>query len=339
MDAPPYPLRLSRRRFVRGAGVTGFGLLAGCGRLPGQAPGLARAPRVTLFAAGEGPVASGPNAAAFREGLHALGYTEGQNVILSFVTGDGREDRLDTLADELNGLAPDVIVSAGEPAIRAAQQATAKVPIIMAVSRDPVSSGLVASLARPGDRITGLSMLGVQLGGKRIDLLREIVPHLSQVTAIGPPASLPEFAEAAAAAQTLGVRLRFLDVHRPEDFARVVDAARSQGADAVMTLAAPLTNSHATEIAELVLAARLPTVHDRRSFVAAGGLLGYGPSIPGLWRRAAYYVDRILKGTKPADLPVEQPTTFDLVINLKTAQALGLTIPQHVLLQATEVIQ
>jgi putative tryptophan/tyrosine transport system substrate-binding protein len=333
MAADFHGLNLSRRRFVQGAGLAGLGLLAGCGRWPGQAPASAQVPKVGIMNA----IPS--SAEAFRQGMAALGYVDGQNIILEYRSVGAREELLPEAAAELARLPVDVIVAGGDPPIRAAVEATTTIPIVMAVSRDPVASGFITSLAHPGANITGLSYLSVQLTGKRLELLQQTVSRSARVVALGPPSALPEWREAEDASRALGLQLQFLEVHRPDDLAEAIEGAIRDGSDALLVLGSPLTAGQHWRIAELAVANRLPAIYDRREFAEAGGLMAYGPRITGLWSRSAYYVDRILKGTKPADLPVEQPREFDFVINLKTAQALGLTIPQHVLLQATEVIQ
>jgi putative ABC transport system substrate-binding protein len=323
----------SRRLFVQGVGVVSVALLAGCGRLPGQAQTPARVPLVGILNA----IPS--SAEAFRQGIRALGYVEGQNIVLEYRSVGAREDLLPDAAAELARLPVDVIVVGGDPPIRAAVEATNTIPIVMAVSRDPVGSGFIASLAHPGGTVTGLSYLSVQLTGKRLELLQQALPRVARVAALGPPSTLPEWREAEAAGRALGLQLQFLEVHGPEDLERGLEVATHESVEALLVLTSPLTAGQYRLIAELAVARGLGAIYDRREFAEAGGLMAYGPSIAGLWSRSAYYVDKILKGTKPADLPVEQAREFDFAINLKTAQALGLTIPPHVLLQATEVIQ
>jgi putative tryptophan/tyrosine transport system substrate-binding protein len=323
----------SRRQLVQGAGAVGLGLLAGCGRLPWQALPATRLPQVGLLNA----IPS--SAEAFRQGLHELGYVEGQNLAIEYRFVGSSDELLPAVAAELVRLPVDVIVVGGDPAIRAVMEATATIPIVMAVSRDPVGSGFIANLARPGGTVTGLSFVSVQLTPKRLELLQQVLPGVSRVAALGPPSTLPEWHEAEAAGRALGVHLQFLEVNGAADLERGLELAAQASVEAVLVLTSPLTANEHRLIAELAAARGLAAIFDRREFAEAGGLMAYGPSIPGQWRRAAYYVDRLLKGTRPADLPVEQPMTFQFVINAKTAQALSLTIPPHVLLQATEVIR
>jgi putative ABC transport system substrate-binding protein len=325
--------RQSRRQFVGGAGAAGLALVAGCGRLPGQEQQPARVPRVGVLNA----IPS--SAEAFRQGLHELGYVVGQNIAIEYRSVGAREELLPEAAADLVRLPVDVIVVGGDPPIRAAIEATDTIPVVMAVSRDPVGSGFIASLARPGGTVTGLSYLSLQLTAKRLELLQQAVPRVSRVAALGPPSTLPEWREAEAAARALGVQLQFLEVHGSDDLERGFEVAANESVEALLVLTSPLTAGQHGLIAELAAARRLAVIFDRREFAAAGGLMAYGPNIPGLWSRAAYYVDRILRGTKPADLPVEQPMTFDFVVNMKTAQALGITFPNEIMLQVTEVIQ
>jgi putative tryptophan/tyrosine transport system substrate-binding protein len=325
--------KLSRRQVVMGG--AGLGLLAGCGRLPWQGPGPARTPRVGVL------VPTGDNRAidAFQQGLREQGYGNGQNLVLKVRRADGHEERLPDLAAELVRLAVDVIVTIGEPAIRAASEATETIPIIMASSRDPVGSRLVESLARPGGNITGLSQMTQQLAGKRLELLTQAVSPIAPVAVLGPATSAFEFRGVEEAAQLLGVQLRFLEVLGADEFEGAFANAREERVGAVLVLVSPLTVANFPLIAGLAVARQLPTIFDRLEFVQAGGLMGYGPNQSDLWRRSAVYVDKILRGAKPADLPVELPMRFDFVVNTKTAQALGLTFPPEILLQVTEVIQ
>jgi len=246
------------------------------------------------------------------------------------------------LAAELVRLQVAVIVAAGG-AVNTAKDATNTIPIVMPTSGDPVGQGLVTSLARPGGNITGLTTLSSsEIAGKRLQLLKEIVPEASRVAVLWNPgnaAKVLEFKQAQVAAAALGLTLQSLEVRGPNDFDSAFNAAAAGHVDALDALSEALINAHATRITDFALKSRLPSVFEQRELVEAGGLISYGPNVTDLYRRAATYVDRILKGAKPADLPVEQPTRFDFVINLKTAQALGLTIPQSILMQATEVIQ
>ncbi len=279
---------------------------------------------------------------AFRQGLRDLGYVEGQNITIEFREAGGRPERLPDLAAELLRLKVDVLVARGTQAILAAKQATSTIPIVMAASSDPVGTGLVASLARPGGNITGLSFISPELSGKRLELLKEVHPGASRVAVLWNPADPPralELRETEAAARMLGVTLLSWEVRGPDDLEGAFVAMARRRAGAVITFADPITTAHRKRIVDLVAKHRLPGMYGTRAFVEAGGLMSYGANLPDLFRRSAAYVDKILKGTKPADLPVEQPTRFELVINLKTAKALGLTIPQSILIRAEEVIR
>jgi putative ABC transport system substrate-binding protein len=332
---------ISRRQFVQGVGVAGLGLLAGCGRWPWQAEPAAKIPRVGFLYPLS--LAAPPDyLESFRQGLHERGYVEGQNIELVVRSAEGEYERLPALAAELVRLPVDVIVASAVPGIQAAQQATSTIPIVMASVVDARETGLVASLARPRENITGLSNMAPVLAAKQLELLKEAVPGLSQVAVLWDPANpgnTPQLRAVAGAAAALGVRLQPVEVRDPDELDGAFQAMLNEQADGLIVLVDVMLFIHRAPIADLAGKSRLPAVYGRREHVEAGGLMGYAPNLSDMYRRAAYYVDRILKGTKPADLPVEQPREFDFVINLKTAQALGLTIPQHVLLQATEVIQ
>jgi putative tryptophan/tyrosine transport system substrate-binding protein len=325
--------RLNRRAFVLGAGTTGLGLVAGCGQWPWPAQAPAKVPRVGILNA----IPS--SAEALQQGLRGFGYVEGENIALDFRFVGAREDLLPEAAADLVRLAADVIVVGGDPGIRAAMEASATIPIVMAVSRDPVGSGFIASLARPGGSVTGLSFLSIQLAAKRLELLQQAVPQLTRVAVLGPPSTVPEWREVEAAGRTLGMQLQFLEVDSPDELARGLELAMNQRVEGLVVLASPLTVSQHRRIADLAAAHRLAAIFDRRELAEAGGLMAYGPNVSALWSRAGYYVDRVLRGTKPADLPVEQPMTFEFAVNLKTAQALGITFPNEIMLQVTEVIQ
>jgi putative tryptophan/tyrosine transport system substrate-binding protein len=281
---------------------------------------------------------------AFRQGLRELGYVEGKNINFEFRSADGKLERLPNLAAELVRLKVDIIVTAGAPSARAAMGATVTIPIVMMQVGDPVGSGFVASLARPGGNITGLSALAPELSGKRLELLKEIVPKLSRVAVFGTSAS-PDNAqslrEVEIAAKALDVKLQYLDVVLgSKDIETAFRAATKARAEAVlMMVAGSIVGAHQTQIFELAAKSRLPVIYTARQVVEFGGLMNYGVNIEDLDRRAATYVDKILKGAKPADLPVEQPTKFELVINLKTAKQIGLTIPPNVLARADKVIK
>jgi putative ABC transport system substrate-binding protein len=307
--------------------------------LTSQAQHAAKVPRLGLLMPGS---ASGyaSRIEAFRHGLRDLGYVEGRNITLEYRFAEGQADRLPALVAELVRLPVDVLVVDGTVAIRPAQQANTTIPIVM-VAGDPVGAGLVASLAHPGGNITGLSIMIPDLSGKRLEILKEAVPNLSRVAALwhrDAPVG-PYITETQAAAQALGLQLQSLEVRSPNEFDQAFAAMTREHADALVVLSNPLFFGHRRQLAELAVKHRLPAIFLFREYVEAGGLMAYGANLNAMYRRAAYYVDRILKGTKPADLPVEQPVKFELVINLKTAQALDLTIPPTLLFQADEVIK
>jgi ABC-type uncharacterized transport system substrate-binding protein len=281
---------------------------------------------------------------AFRQGLRELGYIEGQNLVIEWRFAEGRLERLPELAAELVQLPVDVLVVAGgDPVIRAAQQATHTLPIVFAGQSDPVGAGSIASLAQPSGNLTGLDTFSVELYGKRLELLKELVPQVARIAVLANPnnpATARAVREVQRAAQALGVQLHIIEVRSPDAFEHAFAAITRAGVDALLVLTDPLTlERHVSAIVALARQTRLPAMYPWKSYVEAGGLMVYGASLPDIHRRTAYYVDRILRGTKPADLPVEQPTAFELVINLKTAKELGLTIPPLLLFQATEVIR
>ncbi|HEY7062330.1 MAG TPA: ABC transporter substrate-binding protein [Chloroflexota bacterium] len=341
MAADTRGLPVSRRQLLlAGLALAGNGLLAGCAMplLPGQRS--AKVPRIGYLAVGsrEGRAFL---IDGFLQGLREHGYTEGQNVLIEYRFSQNDDTRLPALAAELVALKVDLIMTSGAPASFAAARATRTIPVILGgIATDPVEAGLVASLAHPGGNVTGMSQMSSQLSGKRLELLKDIVPGLARVAVFwNPPnpALGPVLKELEAAA--LGLELQCLEVRVPEDFPGAFAAAGQQRADALIMPGDPLTTNRANVVADLALQHRLPAMMEYRHFVVAGGLLSVGVDLADLYRRSAEHVDKILKGAKPADLPVQQPTMFEFVINLQTAQALGLTIPQHVLLQATEVIQ
>jgi putative tryptophan/tyrosine transport system substrate-binding protein len=278
---------------------------------------------------------------AFRQGLRELGYIEGKNIIIEWRSAEGKLERRSELAAELVRLKVDVIVSGGPSVTRGVKEATSTIPIVMAQDTDPVGSGFVASLARPGGNITGLAALAPEMSGKQLDLLKQIVPKLSRVAVIGNsnvPGDAQALRETVLAAGSFDVYLRYLDVPDPKDIETVFRAAAKGRADAVLVLGNPILNAHRKQIVDLAVKHPLPATSARPEFVEAGGLMTYGTSYNDLFRRAATYVDKILKGARP-DLPVEQPTKFELVINLKTAKQIGLTIPRSVLGRADKVIK
>jgi putative tryptophan/tyrosine transport system substrate-binding protein len=278
----------------------------------------------------------------FFQGLRELGYVEGQNILVEGRWYGERTDRLPALAGELIRLKVDVIVAGAAPAPEAARRATSTIPIVMANHSDPVGSGLVASLARPGRNVTGMSTLSPELIGKRLQLFKEAIPGISRVAVLSNP-TIPsqalELKEAKVAAGLLKVQLQLLEARAPGDFAGAFSAMTKERADGVIIITSAMFYAERTRIAKLAAESRVPTIYAVKEFVEAGGLMTYGIDVHESFRRAAGYVDKILKGAKPADLPVEQPTKFELVINLKTAKALGLTIPQTLLLRADQVIE
>jgi putative ABC transport system substrate-binding protein len=287
------------------------------------------------------PSAEGLRIAAFLQRLRELGWVEGRTIAIEVRWAEGRNERYAEIAAEFARLKVDIIVTAGSAAVVAAKQAAPTIPIVFAVSGDPVATGVVASLARPGGNITGLSIQGPDLVGKRLELLREAVPGLRRLAIlghIGSPAVVLEIRELSLMARTLGLEVAISEIRRVEDIALAFEALKER-VDALYVCADPLIVSNRLRINSFALAARLPTMHGQRENVEAGGLLSYGANFPDLHRRAADYVDKILRGAKPADLPVEQPTKFDLVVNLITARAIGLTVPRLLLGRANEVIE
>ena len=279
---------------------------------------------------------------AFRQGLREHGYVEGKNIVIEWRSGEGKLERQGELTSELVRLNVDVIVTSGPSMTRAAKKATATIPIVMAQDTDPVGNGFVASLARPGRNITGLSVLSPELSGKQLELLKEIVPKLFRVVVLAnsnEPANRKTLKEIESASETFGVQLQPFDVLASKDIEAAFRTATKVHADALLVLASALLADHRTQIANLALKSRVPVMYFSGISVEAGGLMSYGPSLTDLSRRAAVYVDKILRGIKPADLPVEQPTKFELVINLKTAKQIGLTIPPNVLARADRVIK
>jgi len=279
---------------------------------------------------------------SFQQGLHSLGYIEGKNIVIEYRYAEGKADRLPTLAAELVGLNVDVIVTSATPSVLAAKKATSTIPVVFVSVTDPVSSGLVTSLARPGGNITGLTILAPELSGKRLELLKEAVPNVTRVAFLwnpANPAQAPQWREAQAAAQALGLRLQSLEVRSSNDFDSAFEAALRERARALIASPEPLINTHLKRIVEFAAKNRLPAMYAGPEVVDAGGLMSYSPDYTYQYRRAATYVDRILKGAKPADLPVEQPKKFEFVINLKTAKQIGLTIPPNVLARADKVIR
>ena len=279
---------------------------------------------------------------AFRRGMRELGYAEGQNLIIDYRSAKGMPERFPDLAAELVRLKVDIIVAASGGGALAAKKATGTIPIVMGQTGDPIASGLVASLARPGGNVTGLTALAIELTGKRLELLKEAVPKASRVAVLSTPASTENEASMTSmeeAARSLGVQLRAIEVRDVRDFEKVFSTITKERSGALMVLTGPLLTTNRRRIVELAAKNRLPAMYGISEFVDAGGLMFYGASLSDMYRRAAVYVDKILKGTKPADLPVEQPTKFEFVINLKAAKQIGLTIPPNLLARADRVIR
>ena len=327
---------MDRRRFLLTslAGVIPVPLTADAQ----QAPKIAR-----IGYPGPGTRATAaPLLEAFRQGLRELGYVEGKTFVLEVRHAEGRFERLPELARELVGLKVDVIVASSDLVIAAVKRETRTIPIVMMLSTDPVGTGFVASLARPGGNVTGFSMVSPELSGKRLELLREAVPGLSRVALLWNPdvrGNLFDYREMEGAARSLRLELQSVEVSRAEDFDRAFSAVTNQRAQALVLPHGPIALANRGQIASFAQRSRLPSIYGAREYVDAGGLMSYGPSLSDMYRRAAVYVDKILKGAKPADLPVEQPTKFELVINLKTAKQIGLTIPPNVLARADRVIK
>jgi putative ABC transport system substrate-binding protein len=309
--------------------------------LVARAQHTAKLPSLGFLTAGT-PGAGSPGLPALLEGLRQLDWIEGKTIVIEYRYAENRNERLPELAAELVRLNVDVIVVAGTLAPFAAKRATTTIPIVMTSAGDPLDSGLVASLARPGGNVTGLSLMMSEVSGKRLELLKELVPQLSRVAVLWNstnPYPTIVFKETQDAARTLGIEVQSLEVKGPADFATVFGLARQKRPDAFLTIDDPLTLSQRDPILDFAAANRLPAIYGIEEFAVAGGLMTYGASIPDLYHRAATYVDKILRGAKPGELPVEQPTKFDLVINLKTAKALGLTVPQTLLVAADKVIE
>jgi putative tryptophan/tyrosine transport system substrate-binding protein len=307
-----------------------------------QAQQPTKVPRIGYLSA-TSPSANVGRIEAFRQGLRELGYVEGKNIVIEWRYAEGKFDRLPALVAELVRLKVDVIVTSGPQSTRVAKEATVTIPIVMGFDPDPVGGGFVASLARPGGNITGLSTLSPELSGKQLELLKEIVPKLSRVAVVGDsnePGNAQALKEVELAAGAFKVQLQYLDVLlNLKDIEHSFQSASKQRAGAVLVLAGPVMAAHRTEVVNLAAKNRLPAMYFRSDFVEAGGLMTYSVNYNDLARGAATYVDKILKGAKPADLPVEQPKKFELIINLKTAKQIGLTIPPNVLARADKVIK
>ena len=280
---------------------------------------------------------------AFRQGLRELGYVEGKNVVIEYLHSDGNQDRLPAVVTELvHRRQTDIIVTGGSQATRAAKEATSTIPIVMAQDNDPLGAGFVASLARPGGNVSGLANLAAELSGKQLEILREIIPKLARLAVLSnttEPGSPQAVKATDVAARAFGVQVFYMDVQAPGDIEPAFDAANNKRAEALLVMASPVTNSQRKQIVGLAAKSRLAAFYPRAEYVDDGGLMMYGVNTNDLFRRAAIFVDKILKGAKPGDLPVEQPTTFDLLFILKAAQQIGLTIPPNVLARADKVIK
>ena len=324
---------MRRRDFLTGIVVSSTVPLTARAQQPGKLP--------TIGFLGASPSIESDRVAAFVQRLRELAWIDGRNLAIEYRWAEGRNERYAEAAAELVRLKVDIIVTVATPATLAAKRATTVIPIVFGAASDPIRTGLVESLARPGGNVTGLSNQISDTGGKKLEFMREIVPSLRQVAIlanVGNPAAVLDMVEAQASARKLGLGVTTSEIWRAEDIAPAFDALKGH-ADALYVCTDPLVNTHRIRVNILALAARLPTIHSLREYVEAGGLMSYGPNIPDLLRRAADFVDKILHGARPVDIPVEQPTKFDLVINLTTAKALGLTIPESLLARATEVIE
>jgi len=322
---------IDRRTFVTGLGA----LLAAPLAVEAQQTG--KVYRIGFLHAGQPPRAW---VEAFQQGLRVRGYIDGQNVVIDYRSTDGSFDELPRLAAELVRLNVDVILASGAPAAFAARSATTKVPIVFVHVYDPAEIGLVTSVARPGGNVTGLSQISTDLGGKRLELLKELLPKLRRVAILWHPANLTNLAQkkgVEVAARTVDVDTKSVPVQDPDHFGSAFEDAR--GVDALIQTDDPLFATHRRQLAELAVRSRLPAIAGLREYVEAGGLMSYGADFPDLYRRAATYIDKILKGAKPADLPIERPSKFELVINLKTAKAIGLAVPPSLLARADKVIE
>jgi ABC-type uncharacterized transport system substrate-binding protein len=331
-------MRRPLRKTALGSILFAGALLALAVTIEAQQP--KKVPRIGYLSS-TSPSAGSSRIEAFRQGLRDLGYIEGQNLIIEYRYAEGKLDRLPELAAELVRLKVDAIFVTSTSAVQAAKKATTKVPIV-SVSGDPVGLGLVASLARPGGNVTGLANFTSELAGKRLELLKEVVPSVSRVAVLWNPvasSSALRMRETEAAAHSLGIKLQPVAVREANDFERAFSALKRERVDALFPLRSPFISIHVKRIVELAAKNRVPGMYDASEFPEAGGLMSYGTMLPDLDRRAAVYVGKILKGAKPADLPVEQPTKFEFIINLKAAKQIGLTIPQKVLARADKVIK
>ena len=329
-------VHMQRREFIAGLGAAGMAASSNAARAqqPGRLP-------VIGYLGPSSPENAGPNTAAFLQRLRDLGWVEGRTVTIAHRWAEGRPERVAEIAAEFVRLRVDIIVTTASNDAIAMKQATSTIPIVFAVSGDPVGTGLVATLARPGGNVTGMSVQQPDTAGKRIELIHEIVPGLHRLAILANPDSpnvRSELPEVQAAARRLGFDTATYEIRRAEDIASAFEALKSW-ADALYVVTDPLVSTNRIRVNTLALEARLPTIYGFSGFVESGGLMSYGPNFPDLYRRTAEFADQILRGTKPADIPVEQPTRFDLVVNLTTAKALGLTIPETFLVRADKVIE
>jgi putative tryptophan/tyrosine transport system substrate-binding protein len=329
----PLFLQLGRRDFIRMLGGAGIVWPFATRAEPAKLPTIG-------FLGTSTPTGWAQWSGAFIQRLHELGWIEGRTVAIEYRWAEGRNERFPEIAAEFVRLKVDVIFTAGT-GIVAAKQATSVIPIVFSLSNDPVGSGLVASLARPGGNVTGLSTQLTDVAGKRLELLRTLIPSLRRLAIMfnaGFPDAVSEAREVRAAASTMGIELAMLEIRRGEDIAPAFEGLKAR-VDILFVCSDPLSIANRNRINSFALASRLPTMYGFREFVEAGGLICYGPNVPSLFRRAGDFVDRVLRGTKPSDIPIEQPTKFDLVINVTTAKALGLAIPDNLLALADEVIE
>jgi putative ABC transport system substrate-binding protein len=328
-------VRVKRREFIKllGGAATAWPFAARA-----QQP---RKPPIIGFLGATTPSVQSQWTAAFVQRLRELGWIEGRTILIEYRWAEGRGERAAQFASELVALKVDIIVTSGTPTVLALKRATSVIPIVFASVGDPVGAGLVANLAQPGGNVTGLSNLTADLGSKRLELVREMIPHLRRVAVLanaGNPVAMQEMADVQVTGRTLGLEVSTFEIRRPEDIGPAFETLKNN-ADVLYVVFDPLTNTNRVPINTLALAARLPVVSSFREYVEAGCLMSYGANLPDQFRRAAEYVDQILHGAKPGDIPVEQPTKFNLVINLTTAKALGLTVPRELLARADEVIE
>jgi putative ABC transport system substrate-binding protein len=333
--------RLHRRQFVLGAGAAGMGLLAGCGRLPWQTQPPAKIPRLGYMAAVSAS-ADAPRLEAFRQGLRGLGYIEGQNIIIEYRHENRELDRLPEIAAELIRLEPDVLVAVTTNAALAAKNATTTIPIVFMGVTDPIAAGLAATLPHPGGNSTGITNMAALLTGKRLQLLKETIPQIARIAVLWDPqapGSAPQWEESQLAARELGLQLHSMEVSSADKYESAFRDAIEARSDAIWVTLNPLANSNQKVIAELAVTNHLPSLCAREDYSENGCLMAYGPGYANEGRDGARYVDRVLKGTKPADLPVEQPMTFEFVVNMNTAYALGIMFPNDIMLQVTRIVQ